>query len=139
MLKDITIGQFFPGKSAVHRVDPRVKIVMVLAFIIVLFLAKGPLAYAFTIAMLAAVILNSKISPKLIFKGVKPLVFIILFTAVLNMFYTPGRTLWTFWIFRITYEGVVQAVYMAVRIILLIIGTSMLTYTTSPIMLTYGI
>ncbi len=139
MLKDITIGQFFPGKSAVHRVDPRVKIVMVLAFIIVLFLAKGPLAYAFTIAMLAAVILNSKISPKLIFKGVKPLVFIILFTAVLNMFYTPGRTLWTFWIFRITYEGVVQAVYMAVRIILLIIGTSMLTYTTSPIMLTDGI
>ena len=139
MLKDITIGQFFPGKSVIHRVDPRVKIVMVLAFIVVLFLAKGPWAYAFTIALLAAVIINSKISLRLIVKGIKPLVFIILFTAVLNMFYTPGRALWTFGIFTITYEGVIQAVYMAVRIILLIIGTSMLTYTTSPIMLTDGL
>ena len=90
MLKDITLGQFFPGNSAVHRLDPRVKIVLTVAFIVLLFLAQGPVSYALIIAFLAVVIGISRISPKMVLRGLKPILFIVIFTAVLNLFYTPG-------------------------------------------------
>ena len=91
MLKDITIGQFFPGDSAVHRLDPRVKIVLTIAFIVLLFVANTPASYALILLFLAAVIGISRISPKLVVRGLKPILFIIIFTAVLNLFYTPGE------------------------------------------------
>lgn len=92
MLKDITLGQFFPGNSAVHRLDPRVKIVLTVAFIVLLFLAQGPVSYALIIAFLAVVIGISRISPKMVLRGLKPILFIVIFTAVLNLFYTPAPT-----------------------------------------------
>ena len=142
MLKDITIGQFFPGESAVHRLDPRVKIVLTVAMIITLFLAGGPFSYALIIAFLAIVIGISRISPKLVVRGLKPILFIICFTAVLNLFYTPsptGEYLWQWGWLHISWEGVKIAFFMVLRLMLLIIATSMLTYTTSPIQLTDGL
>ena len=139
MLRDITIGQFFPGTSIVHRADPRVKILLTLALIVTLFLAAGPVSYALVILYLAAVIRISGISPRMVVRGLKPILFIIIFTAVLNLFYTPGDVLWQWSFLKITREGIRVAVLMVLRIMLLIIGTSMLTYTTSPIELTDGL
>jgi len=140
MIKDITLGQYFPGNSVVHRLDPRVKIVLTLAYIVLLFVAQGPIGYGICLATLIYLIMVSKISVKVILKSMKPLLFIIVFTALLNMFYIQGRTLVEFWIFKISYEGVETAIYMALRIAMLIAGTFvLLTYTTSPIMLTDGI
>ncbi len=139
MLKDITLGQYFPGESIVHRTDPRVKICLMTAFIISLFLGAGPVSYGVMIAYLALVIGISRIPVKMVVRGLKPIVFIIFFTAVLNLFYTPGEALWKWGILSITYEGIRVAVFMVLRIMLLIIGTSMLTYTTSPIQLTDGL
>ena len=142
MLKDITIGQFFPGDSAVHRLDPRVKIVLTVVFIIALFLAGGPVSYAAVFAFLAVVIGISGISPRLVVRGLRPVLFIIAFTAVLNLFYTPSATgeyLWQWGFLHISWEGVKVAFFMVLRLMLLIIATSMLTYTTSPIQLTDGL
>ncbi len=136
MLKDITLGQFFPGDSIVHKLDPRVKIVSVLIFIVALFITNSVYAYVFFGLLLALVIRVSRLNPKIIFKGLKPLLFIIIFTTVLNMFYTPGEALVEFGIFKITLEGIKFSVFMVFRIIYLVIGTSLLTYTTSPIALT---
>ena len=139
MLKDITIGQFFPGDSAVHRLDPRVKIVLTIAFIVLLFLAEGPVSYALVFAFLALIIGISRISPKLVVRGLKPILFIVVFTAVLNLFYTPGEYIWQWGFLHISREGIRMAVFMVIRLMLLIIATSMLTYTTSPIQLTDGL
>lgn len=139
MLKDITIGQFFPGESAVHRLDPRVKIVLTIAMIITLFLAAGPISYALIIGFLGIIIGISGISPKLIVRGLKPVLFIIVFTAVLNLFYTPGEYIWQWGFLHISKEGIKVAFFMVLRLMLLIIATSMLTYTTSPIQLTDGL
>ena len=139
MLKDITIGQFFPGESAVHRVDPRVKIVLVIALIVTLFLGAGPLSYALIFAYIAAVIRISGIPAKMVVRGLKPILFIMVFTGVLNVFYTPGDPIFEFGFLHPTWQGVRIAILMVIRIMLLIIGTSMLTYTTSPIQLTDGI
>ena len=139
MLKDITLGQFFPGNSAVHRLDPRVKIVLTVAFIVLLFLAQGPVSYALIIAFLAVVIGISRISPKMVLRGLKPILFIVIFTAVLNLFYTPGTYIFQWHFLHISMEGIKLAIFMVLRLMLLIIATSMLTYTTSPIQLTDGI
>lgn len=139
MLKDITIGQFFPGDSAVHRLDPRVKIVLTIAFIIALFLAAGPVSYAVILVFLAAIIGISGISPRLVVRGLRPILFIILFTAVLNLFYTPGDYIWQWGWLHISKQGIAVAFFMVLRLMLLIIATSMLTYTTSPIQLTDGL
>ena len=136
MLKDITLGQFFPGNSAVHRLDPRVKIVLTVAFIVLLFLAQGPVSYALIIAFLAVVIGISRISPKMVLRGLKPILFIVIFTAVLNLFYTPGTYIFQWHFLHISMEGIKLAIFMVLRLMLLIIATSMLTYTTSPIALT---
>lgn len=139
MLRDITIGQYFPGKSVIHNLDPRVKIILTLAYIILLFVAQNPAALALGVVMLLCFYLVSRIPLKMILRSLKPVVPIILFTAVLNMLFVDGNTLWQWWIIRITDKGLQTAAFMAVRIICLIAGTSLLTYTTSPIVLTDGI
>ena len=133
MLRDITIGQYFPGTSVVHRTDPRLKLVLVIAMIVTLFLASGPVSYALLALYILTVIKISGIQPKMVVRGLKPVVFIVAFTALLNLFYTPGTELWSFGFLHITDQGIRVAILMVVRILLLIIGTSMLTYTTSPI------
>ena len=139
MLKDITLGQFFPGGTVVHRLDPRTKLILVVVYIAALFTAEGLAAYLLVFFFLAAAVLLSKIRPGVILKGMKPLVIIICLTGILNLFYTPGETLVQFWIFTITREGVASALFMIWRIVMLITGTFMLTYTTSPIALTDGL
>lgn len=139
MLKDITIGQYFPGSTAVHRMDPRTKILDVLLYIIALFTCQGIIGYLLVLTFLASAVWISKIRLKTILKGVKPLIFIIVFTAILNMFYTPGNELFHIWKLRVTDAGVKNAVLIVARIIMLITGTFLLTYTTSPMTLTDGL
>lgn len=140
MLKDITLGQYFPGNTPIHRLDPRTKIVLVVLYIVALFTAKGWIAYGAVFLSLLCVVIMSKIKIKALFKGLKPLIVIIILTAVLNIFYTPGETvLLKFWIITVTREGLETAFFMVARIILLVLGSLMLTYTTSPIMLTDGL
>ena len=132
-LKDITLGQYFPGNSVVHRLDPRTKLLAVVLYIAALFLAGGVLTYAVTFAALAGSVKLSGVPAKSILRGMKPVLFIVVFTALLNIFYTPGNTvLAQFWIFTITLEGVWRAFFMVIRIMMLISGTFLLTYTTSP-------
>lgn len=140
MITDITIGQYFPSDSPLHRLDARVKLVITLLYIVSLFLIKSFIGYAFVIIALAIVIKVSKVPFKFMVKGLKSLVLIIIFTALINVFTVKGgETLVTFWKLSITTEGVFFAIKMALRIILLIIGSSLLTLTTTPIKLTDGI
>jgi len=139
MLRDVTLGQYFPGHSPVHRMDPRTKILITIGYIVVLFIAKGVAAYLAVAGFLACAMAISHINPRIAMKGMKPLVFVIVLTAVLNLFYTEGDVILSFWVIEITRQGVVTAVFMVIRIMLLITGTFMLTYTTSPILLTDGI
>lgn len=139
MLKDVTLGQYFPGETAVHRLDPRTKLVLVVVYIVALFLVKGFLGYALMAGFLLAVIRVSQIPLKVILKSLKPLLLIIVLTAVLNLFYGQGEPLLRFWIFRVTKQGIFNAIFMVLRIALLVAGTFMLTYTTSPIALTDGL
>ena len=141
MLKDITLGQFFPGNSLLHKSDPRVKIILALAFIVAVFLAGCASAYILLGAFTVLLVLVSGIKLHVVLKGIKPLIFVIIFTSVINVFFTTGDTLLFEWRFiHIYLEGIANAVFMAVRIISLLIGTSViLTYTTSPIALTDAI
>lgn len=141
MLKDVTLGQYFPGTTPVHRMDPRMKLLMTILYIVVLFVADGLLSYIAIAAFLVTVIAISHISPKVVLSGMKPLIIIIAITGVLNMFYTPGEgePLLRVWKLTIYKEGIVTAAFMIVRIMLLVCGTFMLTYTTSPLELTDGI
>ena len=136
-LKDITLGQYFPGTSPVHRLDPRIKLLCTIAYIVALFLAKGPATYAVVFAVLAVSVAVSTVSPRSILRGLKPVVFLLIFTAVLNVLYYPGEhVLCSFWVFTVTLEGIIHAVFMVLSIMLLISGTFLLTYTTSPLELT---
>ncbi len=136
-LKDITLGQYFPGHSFVHKLDPRTKLLAVVLYIVALFLAKSFLTYGIMFLLLAVSIAISKVPLKSIVRGLKPVVFIVVFTAILNLFYTPGdHVLVKIWILTIKLEGVFNAFFMVVRILMLIAGTFLLTYTTSPILLT---
>ncbi len=139
MLKDVTLGQFFPGNTVVHRLDPRTKLILVVVYIAALFTAKGIVGYALVFAFLAAAFLLSKIRPSVVLKGMKPLIFIICFTGFLNLFYTQGEPLLHIWVLTVTKEGVRAALFMILRILMLVTGTFMLTYTTSPIALTDGL
>ena len=140
MLKDITLGQYFPGNSFIHRLDPRTKLIMLIVYIVALFVAVSCVSYAVMLAFLIGCIAISQIPPKSIVRGMKPMVMILAFTAILNLFMTQGETvLVKFWIITITLEGVVRAIQMMVRILMLITGTFLLTYTTSPIALTDGL
>ncbi len=137
MLKDISLGQFFPGDTIVHRLDPRTKLILVFLYIVALFQANGWIGYGVVTAVTALCMLLSHIKPKNIFKGLKPMLFIIVLTALLNIFYTEGREIIPGW--HMTWEGLARSVQMILRIVLLITGTFLLTYTTSPIALTDGL
>ena len=141
MLRDITIGQHFPGNSLVHRFDPRLKLVLTIAYIVLLFAASNPLGLALSILFLAVMYKVAKIPGKMILKSLKPILPIVIFTAVLNLFFVSGEgePLVHIWFLTIYAEGVRYAVLMAVRVMALIAGTSLLTYTTSPIVLTDAI
>ena len=139
MLKDITLGQYFPGNTLAHRLDPRTKLLVTVLYIVALFSAHSVYAYAALILTLLVSVRVSRVGAKALLRGLKPVLFIIAFTAILNLFYTPGVELVHFWIFRITVEGVRTAVTMMARITLLIMETFLLTYTTSPIHLTDGL
>ena len=116
MLKDITLGQFFPGKSFIHRLDPRTKLLFLIVYIVTLFVASNWISYGVVLAFLILVIAISTIPLKSIFKGMKPLVFILIFTGVLNVFFTAGQTvLVSFWIITITLEGLIRALFMTLR------------------------
>ena len=141
MLRDITIGQHFPGNSLVHRFDPRLKLVLTIVYIVLLFAASNPLGLTLSILFLAAMYTVAKIPLKMIGKSLKPILPIVIFTAVLNLFFVSGEgePLVHIWFLTIYAEGVRYAVLMAVRVMALIAGTSLLTYTTSPIVLTDAI
>lgn len=140
MLKDITLGQYFPGDSFVHRLDPRTKLILLVAYIVALFTASNWISYGVVLVFLAVSIAISAIPLKSILRGMKPLVMILLFTGILNIFFTPGENvLVSFWGISITVEGVVRAFFMMTRILMLITGTFLMTYTTSPISLTDGL
>ena len=140
MLKDITLGQFFPGNSRIHRLDPRTQLIILVAYIVALFMAKSWLSYGLCFAFLAFAVWVSKIPVKSIVKGMKPLVMILVFTGVLNLFFTEGeKVLLQIWVITITLEGVLRAFFMVSRILMLISATFLLTYTTSPISLTDGL
>ena len=137
MLKDVTLGQYFPGASVVHRLDPRTKIILVIVFIAALFQANGWVGYGVVTLITLLCINISGIPLKSLFKGLKPMLFIIALTAILNIFYTQGTPVLPGW--PITWEGMERAVQMMLRITLLINGTFLLTYTTSPMALTDGL
>ncbi len=142
MISDITLGQFFPGFSPIHKLDPRTKIFLATVFIVSIFLADTPAAFAVLTVSTLLLIAVSKISVAVILKGIKPILFILIFTTILNVFMTAGdgEPLFEFWIFHIYKEGIARAVFMTLRVVLLIVGTSLfLTYTTSPISLTDGL
>lgn len=137
MKKDITLGQYFPGNTIIHRLDPRTKIIIVFLYIVALFKAESWISYGIVVAFSAVTMIVSKIKPKSIFSGLKPMLIIIVLTALLNAFYTDGTPVREGW--PITIEGISRALQMILRIILLISGTFLLTYTTSPMELTDGL
>ena len=140
MLKDITLGQFFPGDTFIHRLDPRTKLIAVILYIVALFNAKGVVTYAMVMAVLVLCILVSRVPFRSLTRGLKPIYIIVAFTAIMNLFFTSGTPLGTGWLLsHITQEGLRSAIYMILRIVMLIMGTFLLTYTTSPISLTDGL
>ena len=138
-LKDITLGQYFPGHTIFHRMDPRTKILLTVGYIAALFLCTNVPAYLLAIAVLAGAVAVSKVGVKAIVRGMRPVLVIVIITGVLNLFYTPGQEIWRLGFLRITVEGIWSAVFMILRIMLLITCTFLLTYTTSPILLTDGL
>lgn len=140
MIRDITIGQYYPANSKLHRLDPRVKIVCTLLYLISLFLFRSIVGYAVATLFLVAVIKISKVPFRFIVKGLKPIIMLLMITVIFNLFLTTGGdVLVKVWIFKITEEGLRTAVYMAIRLIYLIIGSSLMTFTTTPNALTDGI
>lgn len=139
MIRDITLGQYYPGNSWIHRLDPRVKILATILYIVALFVVKDFIGFATAFVGLVAVTAISKVPVSFMLRGLKPVFLIILFTFVINMFMIKGEVLVSLWLLEITREGLRTAVFMGVRLVLLIIGSSLLTLTTKPISLTDGI
>ncbi len=140
MLKDITLGQYFPGNTPAHHLDPRTKILLVLFYIVALFCAGSFVAYGLLAVVLAVCVRVSRVGFKALVKGLKPVLFIIVFTGILNLFFTPGDNYLFAWgPFHISDTGLRNAAFMVLRIMLLIMGTFLMTYTTSPISLTDGL
>lgn len=139
MIRDITLGQYYGSESPIHRLDPRVKIVGTLMYIIELFLVDGFVGLGVAIAALALVVAVSRVPLSFILRGLKPILIIIIFTFGLNIFMTDGRILWQLGFLKVTEEGLYRAAFMGIRLMLLIIGSSLLTLTTKPISLTDGI
>lgn len=140
MIKNVSLGQYFPGNSIIHRMDPRMKLVLVVAVIVLIFLMNTLIGNLVVFGFLVLTIILSRVNIKFVLRGLKPLLFIIILTFVLNtFFYSGGTELFSWWIFRVSEEGLMNAVRLAVRLIFLITATTMLTLTTSPIALTDGI
>ncbi len=142
MIKDITLGQFFPGNSLFHRADPRMKIILALMYIVIVFMAKALISYAAVILYTVLLVAVSRLSPRVILRSLRPVLFVMLFTAVFNIFWTRGEgaPLFEYGIIRIYSEGIRFAVLMVLRVACVLVGSSViLTYTTSPIALTDGI
>ena len=139
MLKEITLGQYFPGKSVLHKMDPRMKIILLTCYVVFIFLTKNYISLAIMAVSVLGVLTLSKVSPKLYFKSVKAIIFIVIFTSALNLFYGTGEPIWQWGVLKITQAGINTAVFVAVRIIALVLISSVLTYTTSPTDLTDGI
>ena len=140
MLRDITLGQYMPGKTIVHRLDPRNKIILTILYIAIIFCVSSPIWY---VIPLAYVLLTTKLSglkPKNLLKSIKPLRFLLLLTFLLNLFFSTGETVWLHWgVLKITKEGLLTAIHFGMRLVFLVAGTSLLTLTTSPIALSDGI
>ncbi len=136
MIRDVTLGQFFPGKSPLHRLDPRMKLVLLLAFIVTIFCTFNYVSLALMALSVIAVVLMSGVPLGLYLKSLKTIIFIVIFTSLLNLFYGSGNVLWQLGILKITDDGIKNAVFVAVRIISLILVSSSLTFTTSPTDLT---
>jgi len=139
LLKDITLGQYFPTGSILHRLDPRLKIILVLAIIVVTFIAKTALDYGILFAFIIVIAAISKVPLIMYLKSLKPIIFLMIFTGLLNLFLTPGTVIWHWYFLNATREGAVLGAYMLCRIVLLIMASSILTYTTSPLRLTSGL
>lgn len=139
MLRDITIGQYYPVDSKIHRLDPRIKILISFLYLISLFIVKDIRVFGLVTVFLLGIITMSKVPVSYILRGLKPIFLIIVFAFVINLFMTPGDPIFKYGILTITIQGVYQALFMVLRLVYLIIGTSLLTLTTSPIALTDGI
>lgn len=139
MMRDITIGQYLPGDSVVHRLDPRMKILLSLLYMVTLFTAQSTVGLGVAAVFILGITVLARIPIRTLLSGIRPLLVIILLAGVINAFYIPGHALAHIWILTITREGIETAIFMSVRVVFLIIGASMLTYTTSPIMLTDGL
>lgn len=138
MFENITIGQYYPTDSVIHKLDPRTKIIFTLVYIIMLFVIDNVWGYLLAFAMLIVMLSMSKIPIRYVFKGLKGIIFIILLTVILNCFMTPGDVIWSWGFMQITKQGLSTAIMMAIRLVFLVIGTSLMTLTTSPIDLTDG-
>jgi ABC-type cobalt transport system, permease component CbiQ and related transporters len=138
-MNSITIGQFFPGETFVHKLDPRMKLVLTTVYIVMLFLAGNIWALLVSVVFLMIAYPLSRLSGRMVIRSVRPIFIIITITAVLNMFFVGGNVLWSWWRFAITDQGIYNAVMIVLRIVSLVVGTSLLTYTTSPIALTDAI
>ena len=139
MIRDITLGQYYPGNSVIHKLDPRVKIMATLLYIVALFVVKDFTGFIAAVVLLEAVIILSKVPRRYIWRGLKPVLIIIAFTLIVNIFMIRGEVLWQFGVLHITREGLRTAAFVGIRLVLLIIGSTMLTLTTRPIGLTDGI
>ncbi len=142
MISDITLGQYFPGKSPIHRLDPRSKIILAITYIVAVFVANNPLSFAVLTVATLIIVAVSGISFKVLWKSIKPVLIVLLVTASINIFMTKGsgEPIFQFWFVTVYWEGLVKAFFMAYRVVILILGTSiLLTYTTTPISLTDGI
>ena len=139
MIRDITLGQYFAADSVIHKLDPRGKILLLIMYIVALFMADSFFSYLFLAVTVVTFVILSKIPLRMYLRGLRPLLIIILLTAILNIFFSSGNVVFSFWIIKITDRGIINAVSMISRIFMLVIVTSMLTYTTSPIVLTSGL
>ena len=139
MIRDITLGQYYPAESVIHKLDPRVKITGTFLYIISLFLVRDIWGYAVALAFLAAMIFISRVPPSYMVRGLKGILVILLFTAVFNVFLTPGEVIWSFGKVHATKEGIRIAIRMVIRLIFLVMGTSVMTLTTTPNQLTDGL
>ncbi len=139
MLQNVTIGQYFPGNSLIHKIDPRMKIVLILLLMASVFICSSYISLAVALVVTVMIVLLSKINLKVIAKGMKPILVIVLITCLLNLFYGTGESLVQFWVFKITENGIHNAIFMGLRVVLLVVIGLMLTYTTTPTSLTDAI
>lgn len=136
MVRDVTLGQYFPGKSLIHKTDPRVKIVLLISFIVLIFCAFNYVSLALVAAATALIVAFSGVPLKMYLKSLKVIILIVIITSVINLFYGTGEPLWQWGVFKITWDGINRAVFVTIRIICLILVSSSLTFTTSPTDLT---